>query len=128
MKPQLIRLRSPRPRKDRDDSVRMAVATMNEADTMMGDMALGRIWVPTMRAGVWPMTIAAWTNSRCLSVMNSERTSRAAGGQDTTAIAPMMEYTDGLRMATSTTAIANCGMVWKNSVKRISASSTRPPQ
>ena len=31
-------------------------------------------------------------------------------------------------MATSTTAIASCGMVWKNSVKRISASSMRPPQ
>src|SRR6478609_11430852 len=104
----------------------MAVATMNDADTMMGDMALGRICVLTMRAGVWPMTMAACTNSRCLSVMNSDRTSRAAGGHDTMAIAPMIEYTDGLRMATSTTAMASCGMVWKNSVKRISASSTRP--
>ncbi|MNT96546.1 hypothetical protein D3C72_2386640 [compost metagenome] len=60
--------------------------------------------------------------------MNSDRTRRAAGGQDTTAMAPMMEYTEGLRMATSTTAMASCGMVWKNSVKRMSASSTRPPQ
>ena len=43
-------------------------------------------------------------------------------------MAPMMEYTEGPMMATSTTAIASCGMVWKNSVKRISASSMRPPQ
>src|SRR5690606_581293 len=95
MKPQLIRLRSPRPRNDSDDSVRIAVATMNEAETMMGDMALGRIWVHTMRPGVCPITMAACTNSRCLSVMNSERTRRAAGGHDTSAMAPMMEYTEG---------------------------------
>src|SRR5690606_12999666 len=115
-------------RNDNADSVRIAVATMNDADTMMGDMALGRIWVQTMREGVWPMTMAACTNSRCLSVMNSERTRRAAGGHDTSAMAPMIEYTDGLSTATSTTAMASCGMVWKNSVNRISASSMRPPQ
>ena len=51
MKPQLMRLRSPRPRKDSEDSVRMAVAIINEAVTMMGDMALGKICVKMMRPG-----------------------------------------------------------------------------
>jgi len=35
---------------------------------------------------------------------------------------------DGCRIATSTIARAKLGMVWKNSVKRISASSMRPPK
>src|SRR5690554_2265899 len=91
MKPQLIMLRSPRPRNDRADSVRMAVATMKEAETITGDMALGRICDHTIRDGFWPITIDASTNSRCLRVMNSERTRRAAGGQDTAVMAPMME-------------------------------------
>src|SRR5699024_11626552 len=82
MKPQLIMLRSPSPRKDRADSVRMAVATMNEAETMMGDMALGKICDQMILLGRCPATMAARTNSLCLSDMNSDRTRRAAGGQD----------------------------------------------
>ena len=73
------------------------------------------------------MTTAAWTNSRDRSDMNSPRTSRATGGQDTTAIAEMIDSMLGWKIATSTTAIARVGMVWKNSVKRISRSSIRPP-
>ncbi len=64
---------------------------MKDADTMMGDMALGRIWVRMMRSGFCPITTAACTNSRCLSVRNSPRTRRATGGQDTTEMAATME-------------------------------------
>ena len=127
MNPQLIMLRSPSPRKASDDSVRMAVAIISEAVTMMGEIALGKICVKMMRDGRCPITTAAWTNSRCLRVRNSPRTRRATGGQDTTAMAPTIEVIDGPRIATSTTAIANCGIVWKNSVKRIIASSIQPP-
>src|SRR5699024_9095146 len=41
MKPQLIMLRSPRPRNDSAASVRIAVATMKVAETIIGAMALG---------------------------------------------------------------------------------------
>ncbi|MOA52638.1 hypothetical protein D3C78_1759710 [compost metagenome] len=60
-----------------------------------------------MRLGRWPITTAACTNSRVFSVMNSARTRRATGGQETIAIAPTMEYREGLNIATSTMAIAN---------------------
>ncbi|MNT38975.1 hypothetical protein D3C72_1751900 [compost metagenome] len=105
----------------------MAVAVISEVVTMTGDAALGRICVKMIRAGDWPMTTAACTNSRSLRVMNSERTNLATGGQDTIAMAPTIEYSDGLKIATSTSAIASCGMVWKNSVPRIRQSSMRPP-
>src|SRR5690606_9961246 len=59
MNPQLIMLRSPSPRKESADSVRMAVATMKDAETIIGDMALGRICDETMRDGFWPITMAA---------------------------------------------------------------------
>ena len=57
----------------------------------------------------------------------SPRTSRATGGHDTTPIAITIEPSAGCRIATSTIASAKEGIVWKNSVKRISASSTKPP-
>ena len=43
------------------------------------------------------------------------------------AMATTIDTIEGCRMATSTTASTKIGMVWKNSVKRISASSTLPP-
>ena len=52
----------------------------------------------------------------------------AMGGQLTTAMATMRLVADGVRMATSTMAKMNDGMVWKNSVRRISPSSTKPPK
>ena len=39
----------------------------------------------------WPSTTAACTNSRVRSVRNSPRTSRATGGQETMAMAAMIE-------------------------------------
>src|SRR5699024_3810723 len=68
------------------------------------------------------------TNSLCLSDMNSDRTRRAAGGQDTAVMAAMIDHREGLNTATMTTARASCGMVWKNSVKRIRRSSSHPPK
>jgi len=43
MKPQLMRLGSPRPMKLSALSIRMALAMLNEPATMMGDSALGRM-------------------------------------------------------------------------------------
>ncbi|MDT4819055.1 hypothetical protein FQZ97_521630 [compost metagenome] len=60
--------------------------------------------------------------------MNSARTSRAIGGQLTSATAVITEPKDGWKIATSTMANRKLGMVWKISVTRISSSSQRPPR
>ena len=75
----------------------------------------------------WPATIAACTNSRDLMVRTSPRTTRAIGGQLTVAMAMTTLVPEGARMATSTMAKMKDGMVWKNSLMRISTSSTKPP-
>ena len=58
---------------------------------MIGDSALGRISRNTMAKRERPSTSAACTNSRVRSVMNSARTTRVTGGQETTAMATTME-------------------------------------
>ena len=75
-----------------------------------------------------PTSTAACTYSRALTDSTSPRTTRAMGGQLTTAMATMRLVAEGVRMATSTMAKMNDGMVWKNSVRRISPSSTKPPK
>ena len=52
---------------------------------------------------------------------------RASGGQLTIPMATTMEEMLGVKIATSTTSRMKLGMVWKNSVKRMMASSTTPP-
>ena len=59
--------------------------------------------------------------------MNSPRVSRATEGHDTTAIAAVTLTTVGEKIATSTTASTNDGMVRKKSVMRISTLSIQPP-
>ena len=75
----------------------------------------------------WPATMAACTNSRDLRVRTSPRTTRAIGGQLTVAMAMTRLVPEGDRIATRTMAKMKEGMVWKNSVMRISTSSTKPP-
>ena len=94
-------------------------------DVMAGLMHGAR--VSLLLGVVCPSVMAAWTYSRLLSDRTSPRTSRAIGGHDTIAIASTMEAIVGCRMATMTIASAKLGMVWKNSVKRMRASSTSPP-
>ncbi len=127
-KPQDIRFGSPSPRKDSEDSSRMAVAAISEASTMTDDSALGRISVRTIDRGPLPRTSAAWTNSRARRLRNSARTTRVTGGQDTTAMAATMEPIEGVKIATSRIASTKEGIVWKNSVIRMTRSSTQPPR
>ena len=128
MLPQEMAFGSPSPRNDRADSVRMAEATMMEALTTMGAMALGRICVKMMRASLMPMRRHDATNSASRSFRNSARTRRATDGHEIAAMAKMMVATDGLTMTTMTIARRNGGMVWIASVMRISSSSTQPPK
>src|SRR5262245_5598367 len=127
IEPQLITLASPRPRKASADSVRMAVATMIDAVTMIGAAALGRIWRKIMRQSPMPTARQACTNSRCRSAMNSARTRRAIAGHDTRAIAMMIEATEGRAITTTTITKTKGGIVWNASVARIRRSSIRPP-
>src|SRR3546814_13770874 len=78
----------------------MAVATISEASTMIGDSVLGRISRQMIQLLVWPVTTAAWTYSRLRSDSTSARTRRATGGQLTMAMAVTVETMDGCRMAT----------------------------
>ena len=67
----------PRPRNDSADSVMMATAMPSAAATMTGLRQLGRMWRKiTLRRRV-PMLWAAATNSCCLMVSTSPRTTRA---------------------------------------------------
>ena len=71
---------------------------------------------------------AACTNSRLRSARELAAHERApSAASDTTAMAMMTLVTDGARMATSRMAKRKDGIVWKNSVSRISTSSTTPP-
>src|SRR6267142_1523894 len=76
-----------------------------------------------MRASLAPRPAQACTNSRPPSDTNSPRTSRAMLGQETAAIAMISLETEGERIATINRAKMKAGMVWKNSVMRISTAS-----
>ena len=80
-----------------------------------------------MLASLRPSTRAAWTNSRSRSDRNSPRTTRATCGQEIRAMPITAEARLGSRNATSTISSTKVGMIWKNSVTRISRSSTTPP-
>ncbi len=114
--------------KDSALSSKIAVATVSEVTTRIGEIAFGRMWPSTMRQVRSPWQIAASTNSRCRSRRNSARVSRASGGQLTAPMVRMMVISDGLKVATSRMASTKAGMVWNSSVIRISTRSTLPPK
>jgi hypothetical protein len=77
---------NPRPRKESALSVITALATPKVAETMIGDITLGKIWRKIIRrAGV--LDREAKTNSRSFSAKTSPRTIRAICIQDVTPIA-----------------------------------------
>ena len=127
MKPQLITFGSPSPRNASADSMRIAVATMSEPVTMIGERVFGRISRKMIRRSFIPSTTHACTNSRFRIAMNSPRTSRVMGGHVTAAIANTIFSIRAERIATRTIAKMNDGMVWKNSVMRMRTSSIQPP-
>jgi hypothetical protein len=127
MKPQLITLGSERPRNDRLDSIRIAVATISDAVTMIDDNVFGRMWRRMIRALLMPIETQASTNSRSRIARKSPRTRRAIGGQDTTAMAMITLRMDGVSTASSRIANRKNGIVWKISVRRMSHASMRPP-
>jgi hypothetical protein len=77
---------NPRPRQESALSVITALATPKVAETMIGDITLGKIWRKIIRrAGV--LDREAITNSRSFSAKTSPRTIRAVCIQDVTPIA-----------------------------------------
>src|SRR5690606_15836551 len=127
IRPQLMMFGSPSPRNDRPASNRMAVPIASVADTISGAMALGSITRQMMRPLPAPMTRSASTYSRRFRRRNSARARRAVPVQLTTPMAMAMVARVGLNRVTSTMANNNVGSTWKNSVMRISRSSTQPP-
>ena len=73
-----------------------------------------------------PIERAALTNSSSRMRMNSARARRATPVQLTTPIAMATVGRVGENSATSTIASSRGGSTWKNSVMRISTSSTQP--
>lgn len=92
-------------------SVRIAVATINDAIAITGDIVFGRIWVIMILRLLSPSTTAALTKSRLRRLANSDRTRRATGGQLTMPIARMMDRTEGDRIATNNRAKTKVGIV-----------------
>ena len=72
---------NPKPKNDNADSVIIAFAIPKVAETIIGDITLGRMWRRINRVLVVPMDLAASTNSRSLSASTSPRTIRAVGIQ-----------------------------------------------
>src|ERR1700737_1751395 len=126
IRPQLIRFGSPRPRKDRPDSNRITLATNSEPTAISGEAQFGSKWRKTMRPSPAPSPPQASTNSRPPREANSPRASRAMPGQDTRAMAAISLSAEGERIATSRIANMKDGIVWNNSVTRISATSSLP--
>ncbi|KAG1582369.1 hypothetical protein G6F46_015239 [Rhizopus delemar] len=106
----------------------MAVAMMTLAYTMTGGKALGRISRKIRRRSPMPSARPAWTNSRALSVRNSDRGRRATGGHDTRPIASTTVCRSEPNTATSTSSNRKLGRIWKASVTRINRSSMAPPE
>ena len=126
IEPQLTWLGSPRPRKERPASDRIALATSRPVETITGVQALGRISRNTRCRSLAPRATLARTNSRSRSEMNSARTSRAMLVHEVTPSANTMVPTEGVSTATRMIASRKAGMVWKNSVMRVSTASTLP--
>lgn len=75
---------TPRPKKLRPASDKMAEATPSVAETKSGEIALGRIWRNITRVGFAPSAVAASEKSVLFSFKNSARKSLAELGQDNT--------------------------------------------
>src|ERR1700677_1337532 len=126
--PQLMRLGSPWPRNARADSIRMAVATMTDAVTMMGGSAFGNTSWKMILAGPYPRLRAAVTNSLLTRERNSARTSLATMGQEAMPMAREITCIDGCPIVTMTITSKNAGVVCTISVIRTNRPSTHPPK
>ncbi len=97
------------------------------AETISGGRALGRITRQMMLPSPAPMARMALTYSSVRMRRNSERVSRAVCGQLTMPMASATLTSVGWNSVTTTMANSSGGSTWKNSVTRISMSSTMPP-
>ena len=94
---------------------------------MIGGSAFGRITAKIRLGSPAPAARDAVTYSSCLSRRNSARVTRATAVQLTMPMAKVIIGSDAPNSATITIENSSVGRTWKNSVRRISASSTQPP-
>ena len=104
-----MRFWSPRPKKDRAASNKIAEPMASVAETMSGGKALGKITRQMMRAWPAPMARSARTNSRFRYFMNSARVRRAVPVQLTTPMARVMVKSVGENSVTTTMANKSAG-------------------
>ena len=121
---------TPKPRKERLDSVRMAPATPRVAETRTGPSALGTRCRKMTRRPDAPTPWAAWTKSRSRSDRISARTKRAVPSQLVRPMTTMMFQIDGLSTATTVRIrkkVGNESITSMRPVIRVSTpSATRP--
>ena len=118
---------TPRPRKERPDSVRIAAGMPSVIATSTGAIALGRMWRQMMRKPLAPIDCDHSTNSRSLRARNSARTSRATPIQPVRPMTAMIVQIDGLRNASTASSRKKRGKTSIRSTSRMMVASTTPP-
>src|SRR5262249_16690060 len=118
---------TPKPRKLRVDSIRMADATPNVAATKIGASEFGSTCRNIVRLSRAPRAFAATTYSKDFAFRNSPRVRRATPGQFVIPITNIRLRSPGGIKATMVTTRKNVGMVSIISIKREMTTSTTPP-
>ena len=114
------------PRKDSPASNKIAEPTISAACTMIGGNALGRITRNISFMLDAPEAREAMTYSSSRMRRNSERVIRATAVQLTIPMAKVIIGREAPKSATKTIENSKVGKTWKNSVIRMSTSSTIP--
>ncbi len=110
IKPQLIKLGSPNPRKLTPASIRIAEPTNSVVFTMIGAIALGRISLNKICASEAPSDLDASTNSRSFKDKNSALTNRAVPGHANMPMTKMIFHIFGRKMVTRINIKKNIGI------------------
>ncbi len=124
--PQLMRVGSPRPRKARLDSSRIAMLTTSTMLASISGSTAGRMWWRRTWASLAPTALARRTYLRSRTERVCARTSLAVPVQPRMPITRMIVRSDGPRIATRTIMSARSGMTRKTSVIRISSEPIQP--
>ena len=118
----------PSPRKERDDSVMMALAMAAVAAVMIVGNTDGSTCFNMTVMELTPMNFAYCTYSRSFELNTSDRTRRAIGIQEKIPMTKMMEKRPFLKKMLTTVTITIHGIDWNTSTIRIRRLSTTPPK
>ena len=117
----------PSPKKLREDSVKIALATPKLAATMTGPRMLGRMCCTAIKTLPAPRFLDATTKSLSFKDIVSARVIRATDAHENRLSTKIRVVMPGLRMVLRTIISNILGSARKISVKRISSISSLPP-